>query len=149
MTRRAAGGNTQVASSSSIGGVVAAGQTLMEIVPVSDKLVVQASIDPLDIDQVRANMSAQVWLSALNRRTDTPFEGRITTVSADRLTDPITGAPYYLARVEMDSGGLADKSVLIQAGMSAEVMIRTADRTTWDYLMSPIIQFFQNSLRES
>lgn len=132
-----------------VGGVIAPGQTLMEIVPVSDKLVVQATIDPLDIDQVRPNMSAQVWLSALNRRTDTPFEGRITTVSADRLTDPITGAPYYLARVEMDSAALADKSVLIQAGMSAEVMIRTADRTTWDYLMSPITQFFQNSLRES
>lgn len=132
-----------------VGGVIGPGQTLMEIVPVSDKLVVQATIDPLDIDQVRPNMAAQVWLSALNRRTEKPFEGRVTTVSADRLTDPVTGAPYYLARVEMDSAMLADKSVPIQAGMSAEVMIRTGDRTTWDYLMSPIVQFFQNSLRES
>lgn len=132
-----------------IGGVIAAGETLMEIVPVSDKLVVQATIDPLDIDQVRPNMAAQVWLSALNRRTERPFEGRVTTVSADRLTDPVTGAPYYLARVELDSASLADKTVPIQAGMSAEVMIRTGDRTTWDYLMSPLVRFFQNSLRES
>ena len=132
-----------------VGGVISPGQTLMEIVPISDKLVVQATIDPLDIDQVRPNMSAQVWLSALNRRTEKPFEGRVTTVSADRLIDPISGAPYYLARVELDSSALADKSVPIQAGMSAEVMIRTGDRTTWDYLMSPLIQFFQNSLRES
>jgi len=132
-----------------IGGVVGAGQTLMEIVPVSDKLVVQATIDPMDIDQVRPNMAAQVWLSALNRRTERPFDGRVTTISADRLIDPVTGAPYYLARVEMDSAALADKSVPIQAGMSAQVMIRTADRTTWDYLMSPLVQFFRNSLRES
>jgi HlyD family type I secretion membrane fusion protein len=132
-----------------IGGVISPGQTLMEIVPVSDKLVVQATIDPLDIDQVRPDMSAQVWLSALNRRTEKPFEGRVTTVSADRLIDQVTGAPYYLARVELDNASLDDKTVPIQAGMSAEVMIRTGDRTTWDYLMSPLVQFFQNSLRES
>lgn len=132
-----------------IGGVISPGQTLMEIVPVTDKLVVQATIDPLDIDQVRPDMSAEVWLSALNRRTDRPVEGRVTTVSADRLTDPVTGAGYYLARVELDSSTLADKSVPIQAGMSADVMIRTGDRTTWEYLTQPIRQFFHNSLLES
>ncbi|MCZ0960676.1 HlyD family type I secretion periplasmic adaptor subunit [Paracoccus benzoatiresistens] len=132
-----------------IGGVISPGQTLMEIVPVSDKLVVQATIDPMDIDQVRPDMSAQVWLAALNRRTEAPFEGRVTTVSADRLVDQVTGAPYYLARVELDNASLADETVPIQAGMSAEVMIRTGDRTTWEYLMTPLVQFFRNSLRES
>ena len=131
-----------------VGGVIAAGQTVMDIVPVSDKLVVLATIDPLDIDQVRPDMAAQVWLSALNRRTDRPLEGRVTTVSADRLTDPATGASYYQARVQLDPASLQDQPVAIQAGMAAEVMIRTSDRTAWDYLLSPIAHFLQNSLRE-
>ena len=131
-----------------VGGVIAAGQVMMDIVPVSDMLVVLATIDPLDIDQVRPDMAAQVWLSALNRRTDRPLDGRVITVSADRLTDPATGAPFYQARVQLDPASLQGQTIPIQAGMVAEVMIRTAERTTWDYIMSPITQFLQSSLRE-
>ncbi|MDO5528764.1 MAG: HlyD family type I secretion periplasmic adaptor subunit [Paracoccus sp. (in: a-proteobacteria)] len=131
-----------------VGGVIGAGQTLMEIVPVSDRLVVSATIDPLDIDQVKPDLPAQVWLSALNRRTAMPVEGRVTHVSPDRLTDPQTGAPYYLARVELSSADLAGNEVPIQAGMSAEVLISTGERTTWDYLTTPLVQFLRTSLRE-
>ncbi|AGT08234.1 HlyD family type I secretion periplasmic adaptor subunit [Paracoccus aminophilus] len=131
-----------------IGGVIAAGQPLMDVVPVSDKLVIQATLDPLDIDQVAEGQPAQVWLSAVNRRSQTPLDGIVTTVSADRMTDAASGAPYYQARVELDRAEVARSSVPMQPGMSAEVMIRTGARTTWDYLSSPISQFLSRAMRE-
>lgn len=131
-----------------VGGVIAAGQPLMDVVPVSDKLVVQATIDPLDIDQVTAGQEAQVWLSALNRRSQRPIEGVVQTVSADRLVDPQTGAPYYLARVELQRAEIEKGGMPLQPGMSAEVMIHTGARTTLDYLLTPLTQFMTRAMRE-
>ncbi len=130
------------------GGVIAAGQRILDIVPSYEKLVVQASIDPRDIDQVRVGLPAHVKLTALNRRNQTPIEGEVNTVSADRLTDPQTGAAYYLARVELnaDSAGLVD--VTPQPGMSADVMIRTGARTPVEYLFAPITRYLDKALRE-
>ena len=132
-----------------VGGVIAAGQPLLDVVPLNDKLVVQATIDPLDIDQVTEGLPATIWLSALNRRTQTGIEGRVKTVSADRLTDPRTGLPYYLARVEMEAAAVEHSAVPLQAGMSADVMIKTGARTAWDYLSAPIVRSLSFALRES
>lgn len=131
-----------------VGGVIAAGQPLMDVVPVSDKLVVQATIDPLDIDQVTQGLPAQVWLSALNRRSHAPLEGIVATVSPDRLVDPQTGTAYYQARIELERAEVERGTVPIQPGMSAEVMIRTGARTTWEYLSAPITEFLSRSMRE-
>lgn len=131
-----------------VGGVIAAGQPLLDIVPISDKLVVQATIDPLDIDQVAPGMSAQVWLSALNHRSEAPLEAMVTNISADRMIDPQTGVAYYGARVELDRDEAAKGSVPLQPGMSAEVAIRTGGRTILDYLSAPISRFLSRGLRE-
>lgn len=132
-----------------VGGVIAAGQPLLDVVPLNDKLVVQATIDPLDIDQVAVGLPATVWLSALNRRTQEGIEGTVRTVSADRITDPRTGLAYYVARVEMEGEAVERSAVPLQAGMSADVMIKTGERTTWDYLSEPIVRSLSFALRES
>ena len=131
-----------------IGGVIAEGESLLDIVPSDDELVVRASIDPLDIDQVEPGLPATVRLSALNRRTETVIEGELTTVSADRLTDPATGYAYYLARIELRRDSPELNSVTLQPGMSADVLIRTGARTPWDYLIAPIARNLNRSLRE-
>ncbi|SDD63238.1 membrane fusion protein, epimerase transport system [Paracoccus isoporae] len=131
-----------------VGGVIAAGQPLMDIVPVSDTLVVQATIDPLDIDQVSQGQAAQVWLSALNRRSQRPIDGVVQTISADRLIDPQSGAAYYAARIELAREDVERGAVPMQPGMSAEVMIRTGARTTLDYLLTPITRFLSRAMRE-
>lgn len=131
-----------------VGGVIAAGQPLLDIVPIDDDLIVQATIDPLDIDQVSEGLPATVWLSALNRRTQTGIDATVRTVSADRLSDPRTGSAYYLARVEMDAAAVEDAAVPLQAGMSADVMIKTGARTTWEYLSAPIVRSLSFALRE-
>jgi membrane fusion protein, epimerase transport system len=130
------------------GGVVTAGQPLLDIVPSGEQLVVQAWIDPSDIDEVREGLPAQVRLIALNRRYHTPVPGSVRHVSADRLTDPQSGAAYYLARVELNPDAWELKQIALQAGMSAEVMIQTGARTTFEYLSAPITQALGRSMRE-
>ena len=133
---------------STVGGVIAPGQPLMDIVPSDDKLVIQATIDPLDIDQVSIGLPATVWLSALNRRSQTGIEGKVKTISADRITDPRTGAAYYLSRIELDPEDVERSEIPLQPGMSAEIMIRTGERTTWDYVSAPISRAISRGLRE-
>lgn len=131
-----------------VGGVIAAGQPLLDVVPVNDKLVILASVDPLDIDQVKVGLPATVWLSAVNRRNQPSIEGEVKTVSADRLIEPATGSAFYRARVELDMEDVDRSAVRMQPGMSAEVMIRTGTRTTWDYLTAPIARNFSRAMRE-
>ena len=71
------------------------------------------------------------------------------TVSADRLTDPRTGMAYYLARIEMEAEAVERAAVPLQAGMSADVMIKTGARTAWDYLSAPILRSLSFALREN
>ena len=121
---------------------------MLDIVPSDDELVVRASIDPLDIDQVEPGLAATVRLSALNRRTEALIEGELTTVSADRLTDPPPATPttWPGSSSAPDSPELA--SVTLQPGMSADVSIRTGARTPWEYLIAPIARNLNRSLRE-
>jgi HlyD family type I secretion membrane fusion protein len=132
-----------------IGGVITAGEPLLDVVPLNEKLVIQASVDQLDIDQIHVGLPATIWLWALNRRNRAALEGHIETISADRLVDPNTGNAYYLARVLLDTEGADLASVTIQPGMSADVMIRTGERTTWSYLTTPIARGLSMSMREA
>jgi HlyD family type I secretion membrane fusion protein len=131
-----------------VGGVIAPGEQLMGIVPRDDELVVLASIDPLDIDQLSVGLPATVQLSALNRRTHAPLEGELTTISADVITDPTSGEPYYLGRVELSGDASTLGVAALQPGMSAEVMVRTGIRSPWEYLVTPITRTMARSLRE-
>lgn len=131
-----------------IGGVVAAGETLLDIVPSDEELVVKTSVDPRDIEQVHAGLPAHVKLTAFNRRVHQPIEGVVQTVSADALTDPLTGAGYYLARVQFQQDSLQDQPIALQPGMTADVMIRTGARTPLEYLMEPITRSLGRALRE-
>jgi HlyD family type I secretion membrane fusion protein len=131
-----------------VGGVVEAGATLMRLLPEGDAFVVQARIDPLDIDRVGPGMPATVWLTSLNRRSHSGVGGRVETISADRLTDPATGAAYYLARVAMETGAVERSGVPLQAGMGAEVMIATGAQSALDYLAAPIARSLSRAFRE-
>jgi membrane fusion protein, epimerase transport system len=133
-----------------VGGVVTPGQTLLDVVPKGDRLVVETFVDPNDIDVVEIGLAAQVRLTALTQRNLAPLEGRVTTVSADRLTDQRTGVDYFLARVELDEGQAALLGAeRLYPGMQAEVMIVTGERTTLDYLSQPLVDSFNRAFREN
>lgn len=130
-------------------GVIAAGEPLLEVVPSSDELVVEALIDPEDIDEVRAGLPAHVQLTSINRRRRTPMNGEVSDVSADRLTDEQTGKAFYRARIQLDTEALATMGDTLLAGMGADVFIRTGARTPLDYLLEPITRSLQLGLREN
>ncbi len=128
------------------GGVLSPGEAVMDIVPSASRLVVEARIDPNDIDVVRQGLAAKIRFTAFNQRTTAPAEGVIVSVSADRMTDQATGEKYYLARVEI--GDRAGAGAL-RPGMPAEVMIVTERRTLMGYLIEPITKSLNRAFRES
>ena len=131
------------------GGVIAPGEPLMDIVPSGERLVIEARVDPNDIDVVEAGLPARVLLTAFNLRSLAPIEGRVVWVSADRLIDERTGQAYYLARIELveDPAEVLDGASLYP-GMQADVMIVTGERTALEYLIRPISRSFDRAFRE-
>src|SRR2546428_1833851 len=115
------------------GAVVGPRDVLMEIVPAEKTLILEARIRPEDINHVAKGTLADVRLTAYKQRTTPLVNGRVSYVSGDRLMDSENkNAPYYVAQIEVAPGSLGD--LRMQAGMPAEVFIRTDSRTALDYL---------------
>jgi HlyD family secretion protein len=132
-----------------VGGVVTPGQPLMDIVPVDDPMLVEARVKPADIDVVHVGMSANIHLTAYKQRTTPPVAGTVQHVSADRLVDPRTGEPYFVALVRPLPEELAKiADVQLSPGMPAEVFITTGERRAIDYLLSPLTDSMRRGFRE-
>lgn len=132
-----------------VGGVISPGEKIADIVPQDDKLIVEAKVQPQDIDVVRAGLVARVRLSAYKTRNVPPVDGVVRHVSADRFTDERTGQSYYLARIEIDDDELKPlKNVELYPGMPTDVLIVTGERTLLSYLFSPITDSFNKAFRE-
>lgn len=133
-----------------IGGVIKAGQSILDIVPLRDQLIIEARVSPLDIDVVRQGLSARVKLIAYSSRYHNDLNGKVVYVSADTVTDDKTGQAYYKARVKIDAAQLKKvKDMLLYPGMPVQVMIITGHRTFLDYLLKPIERTFDRAFRES
>jgi HlyD family secretion protein len=131
------------------GAVVGSGTPVMEIVPVQDRLVVEAQLDPDTIDTVYPGRPATVRLIAYRRAKAPVVDGEVIYVSADILEDERDGTPYFTARVEVDADDLAAyPEVALTAGMPVEVSIRTGERRAGDYLLEPILRHLRRAMRE-
>ena len=130
------------------GGVVAAGQRLLDVVPANDRLVIEARVAPNDIETIALGLAAQVRLTAYSQLGAPRLTGRVVRVSADRLADPRTGASWYEARIALDPDQPGLASLALVPGMPAEVMIVTGARTPVDYLLKPIVDSLGRALRE-
>ena len=132
-----------------IGGIVGAGEAILDIVPQSDELLIDAHVRMDDIDIVRPGLHAQIRLVAYKQRWTPTVGGVVHTVSADRLRDDRTGESYFIARVEVDREDLKKlPQVELYPGMPADVLIMTAPRTALDYLLSPITTSLAMAFRE-
>jgi HlyD family secretion protein len=138
-----------------IGGVIGKGETVMQIAPRAEPLIVEAKVTPQDIDQVEIGAPVRIRIDAGNRRTTPDLNGRVTVLSPDLAHDqsaPPTGVPsqpYYLARVnvaEADLQSIGDLQLV--PGMPVEVYIRTQDRTPLDYLLKPLREQIARTFRE-
>lgn len=136
-----------------VGGVVAPGQTLMEIVPDTRKLVIQAQVNPSDADDVYQGQKAQVRFLSVHDRTLPMLEGTVRTISADRLKDEASGLSYFEAEIEVSPSELAKvREVLgqgqLRPGLPVEAVLAARKRTALDYLLEPLTVHFWRSLRE-
>lgn len=129
-----------------IGGVVRAATPLLDVVPSVSDLIVEAHVQPMDIDRIGVGKLAKIRFSAFSSVTTPEIEGRVSHISADRFTDERTGTPYYLARIRVTEKGekkLGDKK--LQPGMPADVQINTGSRTMLQYILQPA----RNAITES
>jgi membrane fusion protein, type I secretion system len=129
-------------------GVIAPGQTLMEVVPAGDRLIVEGRLRPEDREEVRAGLETYVQLTTQGRRDPRPLRGRLESISADRLVDKDQQQPYYRVRINLDPASVQQQGVEVLAGMGADVFIQTGERTPIQYMLSPVVRSLDRGLRE-
>lgn len=126
-----------------IGGVVAPGQKLMDIVPDGRELVIQAQLKPSDADDAYAGQRAQVRFASVHNRSLPLFTGTVRTVSADAFTDEKTGHSYFRAEIIVPEQELRRvQSVLgngeLRPGLPVEAVLTVRKRTALQYLLEPL-----------
>jgi HlyD family type I secretion membrane fusion protein len=132
-----------------IGGVITAGEEILDIVPTGQILLVDAHVEPKDRDIILPGQTAEVRFTAFNQRVLRPVKGKVKVISAKHLTDPTTSLPYYLATIELtEDPAKVLNNTPIYPGMQANIMIITGDRTAMEYLTTPILRRFTRAFRE-
>jgi len=132
-----------------IGGVIRAGDAVMEVVPDSDDLQIEARLQPNDIDQVRVGQTALIRFSAFNQRVTPQLTGLVSYVSADISRDQQTNATYFTVRMTLpDEERRRLAGLQLISGMPAEVFMQTGSRTMMSYLLKPITDQFSRAFVE-
>lgn len=129
-----------------IGGVVQAGQDLVEIVPLDDALVLETRVSPRDIAFLRPQQRAMVKFTAYDFSIYGGLEAEVDQIGADTVTDEHDNA-YYIVRVRTHETSLG-KNLPIIPGMVAEVDIMTGKKSVLSYLLKPVLRAHATALRE-
>lgn len=132
-----------------VGGVISPANPIMEIIPSDTALIVEARVEPSNIDQVYVGQKTDVRMSAFNARTTPELIGTVISVGASTNTDSVTGISYYIIKVEVGPEQLKrlNGQALIP-GMPAETFMQTEQRSVWNYLIKPASDQFSRALRE-
>lgn len=131
------------------GGVVAPGFRMMDVVPLSEPLIVEGQVPVHLVDSVQPQLPVELIFSAFNQNTTPRVPAVVTQVSPDRLVDEKTGMPYYRMRAEVTAEGRTLMSSLpVRAGMPVDLFVRTGERTLMNYLFRPLQDNFKMALTE-
>jgi len=132
-----------------VGQVVRAGDSLMEIVPSGETLVVHAQLPVNSIEHLAVGQTAEIRFPALRSRRLQMMTGKLASISHDRLVDEATKQPYFLGLINLSDAAIDDayRSKLV-AGMQADVVIATGERTALDYMVSPLADALHKSFRD-
>jgi HlyD family type I secretion membrane fusion protein len=143
------GGTVQGLKVFTIGQVVRAGDSLMEIVPGKEALVVHAQLPVNVIEHLNVGQTAEIRFPAFHSRRLPIITGKLTSVSRDRLVDEVSKQPYFLGIINLSEATIdqAYRDKLV-AGMQADVVIATGERTALQYLMSPLSDSLNSSFRD-
>lgn len=124
------------------GGTIRSNEILMEIVPDDTKMMIEAHINPDDIESIRQGLATKVRITAFNARRAAPLDATIVQTSADRLTSP-QGTHYYAVALEIDK-----HREKLYPGMPAEIIIPIAKRSLFDYLFDSMLNSSNLAMRE-
>ena len=130
--------------------VVVAGKPLMMIVPDSDPGIVLVRIDATDIDQIYPRQEASLKFKAFNGRHIPIILGEVSSISADVFKDPVTRRSYYEVTLTMDESELAklgERALL--PGMPVEAFLSTESRTPLNYVLQPLLTYFDRAFRDA
>ncbi len=136
-----------------VGGVAKAGETIMELVPVQDTLLVTARVKPSDIAFIRPGQDAIIGITAYDSSIFGRLDGKVLRVGADAIADtkPQSELPLYFEVVlETDRNylGKPEERLVISSGMATDASIHTGKRTLMEYMLKPVIKTFDKALRE-
>ena len=147
--RSPASGQVVALAVQNIGAVIGPGQKIMDVVPAHEALLLETRVQPHLIDRILAGMPVDVRFSAFAHSPQLVVQGQLVSVSGDLLTDPQTGASYYLARVSVTTEGLKKLGKRqMQPGMPVEVVFRTGERSLLTYLLHPLTKRVAASMNE-
>lgn len=129
--------------------VVRPADPILYIVPIDSALVIQAEVDPTNIDSVHPGQEAVLRFSAFSTRTTPVLFGTVSKVSPDAFVDEETRRSFYRAEVLLRAGEIAKlEGQQLVAGMPVEVFIQTGERTPIQYLLKPITDYLSRAMRE-
>jgi HlyD family secretion protein len=136
-----------------IGAVVKPGETMAEIVPLGEGLMVTARVSPTDIESVEIGQKAEVRFANFSSRTTSVIMGKVVSIAPDATTDQTANQqqqqPYFAAKIVIDYSAVPENiAKKIQPGMTADVMISTGERTAWAYFLGPLKSSFAKTFRE-
>ncbi|MBQ7608226.1 MAG: HlyD family type I secretion periplasmic adaptor subunit [Desulfovibrionaceae bacterium] len=133
----------------SVGGVVKPGESIMDIVPLDDTLLVEARVAPRDVAFLRPGQDAIVKVSAYDFNIYGGLEGKLESISADSIEDR-RGDYFFIVKIRTPQTNIIyhNEVLPIIPGMMATADILIGKKTVLDYLMKPILKAKQNALRE-
>lgn len=148
--RAPSSGAIQALKVNTVGSVIQAGQVLMEMVPEDEELVINARVSPRDIDNVAPGLETEVRFTAFKTKLTPIMLGTVQSVSNDVITPENTQEmPYYLARIEVSEEDIPEAiSGRLSAGMPADVIMTTGERTVVNFIVSPLMDAVRKSLIE-
>lgn len=136
-------------SVNTVGGVIGAAETLMQVVPVGDTMSVEVRLSPQDIDQTTFGQKAMLRFVAFNQRTTPELPGTVVRLAADLSREAQSGTTYYVARISIDEASLPRLGNLkLVPGMPVEAYIATGERTALSYLVKPVTDHMQRMFRD-
>ena len=132
-----------------VGGVVAAGQRLMDVVPAGERMLIETHVPPHLIDRVKPGMVVDVRFSSFAHSPQLVVDGKVMSVSTDLLADQLNPAGYYLSRVQITQKGMEQLGKRqLQSGMPVEVVFRTGERSLLTYMLHPLTKRLAAAMTE-
>ena len=132
-----------------VGGIVRAGDPIVEVVPADDQLVVEALVSPKDIGFIKLGQPARVKVTAYDYSIFGAMDGKVQSISADAVPNE-KGEAFFQVRIETKTRAIEalDKQLPIMPGMQAQIDIITGKKTILQFLSKPIMGMKENAFRE-